>query len=333
MKFRHFGEFRFIDSIAPLCVFRDSGLIQGIGDDCAIIDFNSDNYLLITTDMMVERVHFNRDWILPQLLGAKALSTNVSDIAACGGVPQDAFISIAVPDSLDVEYVQDLYTGMAEVAKPNLINIMGGDTTGSKTDLVINVALTGRVPKGQALLRSGARAGDLIVVTGPLGESAAGLELLSSDIEQDSAMRNQLIDAHLKPRGHVAQGRILAESGYCTAAIDVSDGLSSDLEHICKQSGVGALIHAEKLPMSTALVHASELLDKDVLEFIVNGGEDYVLLAALDPEGFSNVEMRFHSQGLEIWTIGVFIETPGIQLIDTNDDSREIIPRGWDHFR
>ncbi|MEW6114381.1 MAG: thiamine-phosphate kinase, partial [Thermodesulfobacteriota bacterium] len=178
MKLKEIGEFGFIDRIAPLGNIRAEGVVKGIGDDCAVVSIDGPDYLLVTTDLLVERVHFLMDWAPAEVIGRKALAVNLSDIAACGGLPLDAFISLAIPEGLDVEWLDGLYQGMRGLADSFRVNLLGGDTTGSKSDLVINVAVTGRVPRNEVLFRHTAREGDVIAITGPLGESAAGLDIL-----------------------------------------------------------------------------------------------------------------------------------------------------------
>ncbi len=333
MNLREIGEFGFIDRIKPLGVMRPEGVVKGIGDDCAVIDVRGPEYLLVTTDLMVERVHFHLDWASSEVIGAKALMSNLSDIAACGGRPRDAFISLAIPNRVDVEWLDGLYRGMADVARGYEVNLLGGDTTGSKNDLVINLAVTGLVPRDEVLFRHTAKAGDMIVLTGPVGASGAGCEILLTSPQLPSFLADSLIRAHLEPRAHVKQGRLLAQSGACTAAIDVSDGLSSDLWHVCHDSGIGAIIHEERLPIGSELVQAAAALGRDPLKWVLDGGEDYVLLAAVRPEMAAHLGEVFASAGSQFFPIGEFVASRSMEILRRDGTRQNISPRGWDHFR
>ena len=332
MNIKDIGEFGFIRRIAPLGVIRSEGVIKGIGDDCAVISLDDKRCLLVTTDLLVERVHFLVEWASPEVLGAKSLAVNLSDIAACGGTPQDAFISLAVPERIEVEWLERFYRGMAEHAAQYGVNLLGGDTTGSKSDLVINVAVTGIVPRDEVLFRHTAKAGDVIVITGPLGRSGAGLQLLLEPREISPEVKDPLVKAHLEPRPHLEEGRFLAASGACTAAIDVSDGLSSDLWHLCEESGIGAVIHEDKLPLSGDLSRCGELARKDPLLWVLNGGEDYVLLAAIKPHLLDDLQQQAHKQGFTLREIGRFVKGSRMELVRTDRSRRMFAAGGWDHF-
>lgn len=281
----------------------------------------------------MEKVHFLLEWASPDVIGSKSLAVNLSDIAACGGRPLDAFISIAVPEYIDIEWLDSFYRGMSETAREFQVNLLGGDTTGSKGHLVINVALTGMVPADQVLLRHTARVGDVIVLTGRTGESAAGAELLLSHQSLPEAVTLPLIQAHLRPRPHVREGRFLAQSAACTAAIDVSDGLSSDLGHICRDSGVGAVIYEEKIPQSPPLLLAAEALGKDPMKWILHGGEDYVLLATVKLENLQELLRSAVEERISITPIGATNDTGRMEFIHSDGSKSEIIAGGWNHFR
>lgn len=336
MKLKEIGEFGFIDRVAPLGIIRSQGVVKGIGDDCAVISLGESEYLLVTTDMMVERVHFLVETTTADALGAKALATNISDIAACGGVPRDAFISLAIPDSVQVEWLDDFYAGMASLARDYEVNLLGGDTTASKSDLVINIALTGTVPGEQVLFRHTARPGDLVVLTGPTGESGAGCQILLS-FPTPPTLSSETIEtltrAHLQPRPHVPEGRLLAQSGACTAAIDVSDGLSSDLGHICQDSGIGAVLYEESIPVTADLRAAADALGKDPLDWILNGGEDYVLLAAVKPQMWLQLAEKAAQNGMTFYCVGEFARGSGMELEARDGIRRPIGKLGWNHFR
>ena len=332
MNLKEIGEFGFIRRIAPLGDIRSEGVIKGIGDDCAVIALEGDRCQLVTTDLLVERVHFLLEWSSPEVLGAKSLAVNLSDIAACGGTPQDAFISVAVPDRIEVEWLEAFYRGMADHAQRFGVNLLGGDTTGSRSDLVINVAVTGIVSRNEVLCRHTARAGDAIVITGPLGESGAGLHMLLQPVDIPPEVKTPLVKAHLEPQPHVNEGRFLASSGACTAAIDVSDGLSSDLWHLCEDSGIGAVIYEDKLPVSEELSRAGEVTGTDPLHWVLNGGEDYVLLAAIKPDMLQGLQSQARENGIILQEIGRFVEGDRMELVRTDGSRHDISAGGWDHF-
>lgn len=332
MRLKDIGEFGFIRRIAPMGEIRSEGVIKGIGDDCAVVDVGGPDYLLVTTDLMVERVHFMRDWASPETVGAKAVAINLSDIAACGGQPRDAFVSIAIPQDVELDWLDGLYRGMTECSRDYGVNVLGGDTTGSKTDMVINIALTGTVPRDQVLLRHTASPGDVVLLTGPTGESGAGCEILLSGSDLPSEVSAPLIRSHVAPRPHIKEGRLLAESRACTAAIDVSDGISSDLGHLCEDSGIGAVIYEEKLPMNPFLVRAAEALGKDPLDWILHGGEDYVLLAAIRADRLGSLIAKAQSMGCTLYPIGEFVANPGMILRIRDGRDVKLASGGWNHF-
>ncbi|MBD3397530.1 thiamine-phosphate kinase, partial [Candidatus Micrarchaeota archaeon] len=293
MKLSDIGEFGFIDRIEPLSIVRKAGVIKGIGDDCAVIDMEGEDYLLVTTDLLVERVHYMMDWAGPRVIGEKALAVNLSDIAACGGTPMDAFISLAIPSDITIEWLDGLYEGMASLGRKYNCNLLGGDTTGSVSDLIINITVTGRVNKNKVLYRHTAQPGDIIIVTGPLGASAAGLDLLLKDNREARDLFPQLTETHLSPRPHLEEARILADSGFCRAAIDMSDGLSSDLAHICEASEVGAVLEQSLFPVAESLTDAGEYLGKDPMDWALHGGEVYALLATIDEKALDELRQAF----------------------------------------
>jgi len=333
MKLKDIGEFGFIDRIAPGGAIRSRGVVKGIGDDCAVIDIAGPDYLLVTTDLLVEKVHFLMEWAPAETFGAKALAVNLSDIAACGGRAEDAFVSIAVPEHVNLEWLEGLYRGMSDLARQYNVNLLGGDTTSSRGDMVINVALTGLVPREEVMFRHTARPGNVIAVTGYLGESRAGLELLLSSRDLPSDIAEPLKRAHLAPRPHLSEGRSLASSRACTAAIDVSDGLSSDLWHLCADSGIAAVLQEGAIPVSDALARAGDLLGIDPLKWIIRGGEDYVLLVALEADAVKNLKQTADAEGWMLVPIGEFVEGRGMRIIRRDGSTESFGPTGWDHFR
>lgn len=333
MKLTELGEFAFIDRITPGCEASDPRrVIRGIGDDAAVIA-GGDGLLLVTTDMLVERVHFLRGTISYRQLGYKALAVNLSDIAAMGGVPREAFIAIAIPPTVAVEELDELYDGMKTLAHSTGVNLVGGDTTGSKADLCLSIAVTGSVPTDQVLYRSGARAGDRILVTGTLGDSAGGLTLILEGPKLPGDVERTLLAAHYLPELYLAEARLLAASGAAHAAIDLSDGLASDLRHVCKASGVGAIVDEDSLPLSEALRQLCAATGHDLLRLALGGGEDYRLLVTVDPSRVGELQALIAERtGRTLFDVGEIVAGKSIRLRSRDGSCRELELTGFDHF-
>jgi thiamine-monophosphate kinase len=333
MKLSELGEFAFIDRITPGCQAADQSRVRrGIGDDAAVIECGSD-LLLVTTDMLIERVHFLRGTISYRQLGYKALAVNLSDIAAMGGVPHEAFISIAIPPTVSVEDLDELYHGIKALASDSGVNVLGGDTTGSKADLCLNLVVTGSVPRGQVLYRTGARAGDRILVSGTLGDSAGGLTVLLERPEIPSETARFLLEAHYLPELYLTESRILAASGAAHAAIDLSDGLASDLRHVCRGSGVGAVVEVPSLPLSVPLRQLCAATGHDLLRLALGGGEDYRLLIAVDPGRVDELQSTVAERtGRTLFDIGEFVAGEEIRLRHADGTCGPLELSGFDHF-
>ncbi|MCK4336756.1 MAG: thiamine-phosphate kinase [Candidatus Aminicenantes bacterium] len=334
MKLKDIGEFGFIDRVKPLCQVTKKGIIKAIGDDCAVYKGGGeDRAVLFTTDMLVENVHFLLDRITPFELGYKTLAVNLSDIAAMGGKPLNAFLSIAVPERITVKFLDELYAGIMSLGRRYHVNVLGGDTTGSKNDLVLNIALTGEAEESSLLYRGGAQAGDKIYVNGYLGESAAGLEVLIKDVDLDETVKRYLVKTHLLPEVYIAEGAFLAETGDVTSCIDVSDGISSDLGHICRESGCGALLYEKDLPVSDELKVFAETTKKKPLDIILSGGEDYKLLFTVRNNKSDALENIFKNKfGRPLFCLGEIMTGKDIFLRNRGGEEQLIKPSGWDHF-
>lgn len=326
MTLADLGERGFIERIAPGCLVDAERVIVGIGDDCAVIraDADHDRVSLVTTDMLVEQVHFLRDAITPRQLGAKALAVNLSDIAAMGGQPHDAFISLAIPPGLTLEYLDELYAGLKGMAARHGVNISGGDTTAARGDLVINVALTGEAGRRKVLLRSGARPGDRIYVTGNLGDSAAGLHAVLHGHTRDDETAAELVRRHHEPVPHLEQGQRIAATGLAHAMIDLSDGLVADLGHICDQSRVGCALEAAHLPLSPELERYCAAHHLDPIELALAGGEDYVLLFTADPGIIAQIDAV---------DIGEIVTADSRTMTRNGTGPAPLGHTGWDHLR
>jgi thiamine-monophosphate kinase len=334
MGIHDIGEFGFIDRIREGCLIRPERVVKAIGDDAAAFETSSGQLGLITTDMLVDRIHFLREAIAGDDLGYKSLAVNLSDIAAMGGIAREAFVSIAIPENCDLDYLDQLYRGMKRLAEKYGVNILGGDTTASKTDLIINVAVFGAAPPDQILYRSGALPGDTVFCTGCLGDSRAGLEMILNSVPAENRWQERLREAHLRPEPHLREGRFLASSPGVHSAIDVSDGLSSDIGHLLEESGVGARLSAADIPLSVELKKYCAASGSDPVTTALSGGEDYVLLGTCAADQAAGLQARFEKEfDRPLFYIGEI--TAGRDPLLTLPDGRvmPIAKKGWDHFK
>jgi thiamine-monophosphate kinase len=290
-------------------------VIQGIGDDCAVLRIPRGHEVLVTTDFSLEGVHFRREWHSPQSVGHRCLTRGLSDIAAMGGKPIAAFLSLALPRSLPQSWVDKFIRGLLSLAKRFDVQLAGGDTAGSPGKILADIIVVGSVPTGKAVLRSGARPGDRIFVSGSLGGSAATVRQMMS-----GGKLNPLnFTAHFFPQPRIALGSQLREKSIASAMIDVSDGLSTDLTHLCDESGVGAEISADAIPVAT--------VGKVVvnLDLALHGGEDYELLfTARQP-----VPNRI--AGVPLTEIGRVTRKKGIFLI-SGQRRKRLTAKGFEHL-
>lgn len=309
-------------------------LLKGIGDDCAVLRKEADDCLLLTTDTLVQGVHFDLAWHSPYLLGRKSASVNLSDIAAMGGRPYACLLSIGFPEKIPA-WIDDFMQGFISVLQLHDTLLVGGDTVMTRNDCIFSVTLLGQANRKQICYRSGAQPGDMIWVSGSLGNAAAGLALCRKGFHmQDSSGRwQQLIKAHLDPEALIELGNILASSGLVHAMMDISDGLATDLAHLCRESNVGAEIDQPLLPVSKHLKDAAAELDTAPYDWVLRGGEDYQLLFTTKESDAQKLRQIVAEQtGQEIFTIGHIVEGQGVYLC--NDDKRqEISFQGYEHFR
>ena len=334
MTLKQIGEFGFIRKISPGCLVQPRHIIKSIGDDAAAFTTDPDNVSLITTDLLVERIHFLRNAISGYELGYKSLAVNLSDIAAMGGEAREAFVSIAIPEGCELAYLEDIYSGMKNLARKFEVNILGGDTTASKIDLIINVAVHGTIARDEIMCRDAARPGDVIFSTGFLGDSKAGLHLILNNLPADSDDLQYLIRAHLMPEPHLQEGRFLARQPGIRAAIDTSDGLSSDIGHIVEQSGVGATLYADQMPISRELNSFCRQFNFDPVEYALSGGEDYTLLVTVSPDKAQTVAGDFQQQfNRKLFQIGVINADYRLEIIYPDKTSRTVGSTGWNHFK
>lgn len=325
MRLAELGEFGLIDRIAGR-VPRQAGVRIGIGDDAAALEPTPGCVSLVTTDMLLAGVHFDLALCDPVTLGRKSLAVNLSDIAAMGGRPRHCLLSLAVPRDLPVEFLDRLTTGFLEVAAEFDVALVGGDTCASLGGLVISVTVMGEQRPERVVSRSGARRGDLIFVTGTLGDSALGLKLLRAGERGGAAVLR-----HLDPTPRVREGLALAEAGLPTAMIDVSDGLLADLGHILDLSGVGAGVELARLPLSPAFTAQMPGLGNDPFLLPLAGGEDYELLFTAPPDRKDAVTEALAPLGTAVSVIGE-ITVAGLRVVGADGSDYPVAARGFNHF-
>ena len=276
------GEFDLVRLLQAQVAQPDRQVFKGIGDDTAILKTSATEWTLITTDLLAEGVHFDPATSTFEDIGYRASVANLSDIAAMGGTPRFMVVAIAIPSTCSTDQIQRLYRGIMQAARPYRVCLVGGDTSASRHGLFLSITLTGVVKPGRALLRSGARVGDRIYVTGTLGDSLAGLRLLSKKqprvVDLRPAQARFLVARHHRPSPRIGEGQWLVKHGFATAAIDLSDGLTGDLRHLCDESGVGAEINEGSIPLSPACRAYAVGRRLDAQQIALQGGEDYELL-------------------------------------------------------
>ncbi len=339
MRMSASGEFELIARLTADLATR-SDVVHGVGDDCAVLDMGGPTLLLATCDSQVEGVHFTRHASHPSDIGRKALAINLSDIAAMGGEPRYALISLLLPAHFPQDELDAIYAGLRAEAETYATALVGGNIsgTGQSTQLVIDITLLGSVERGRVLTRGGARAGDLICVTGGLGDSAAGLyTFLHPTLEYQAHALEYVRAIHTAPRPRVAEGRVLGRFGpeVVTALLDVSDGLSGDLGHLCERSGVGAQIDLARLPLSLALRTIAADAATDPLLWALHGGEDYELLFSVAPgQEETVIEAVRQETGTQVTVIGTIVEaSEGMQALYPDGHQEALTAQSWDHLR
>lgn len=332
MKLKEIGEFGFIERFKPAFDHLIAKGTTGIGDDCSIMPTGEGRNLLVTTDLLIEGVHFLREAITPYQLGIKSLAVSLSDIAAMGGKPVGSFLSVAIPSDVDVEYLDSFMEGYHQLSNLHKTPLLGGDTTKSLQHLAINVCAIGECPKGRAKLRSSAKPGDLICVTGSLGSSAAGLQALLQGIKKDDDVRS-LIEGHHQPDVRVNEGLLLAGTAGVNAMMDISDGIASDLLHILKASGCGATVDIDKLPISETMSKVAISCGWNKYQLAATGGEDYELLLTISPEYYNEVSTAFSAAfNIPLTAIGKIVAgAPTISWRFNGRPTNESL-HGFNHF-
>ena len=332
------GEFGLIDKINQRVVLQHASTLKGIGDDAAVVDGESDHKKLICTDMLLEGVHFDLSYMPLAHLGYKAVTVNVSDIAAMNGIPKQMTISLGLSNRMSVEAVEALYEGIHAAAKDYQIDIVGGDTTSSRSGLVISITLIGESASDNIVYRNGAKEGDILCLSGDIGGAYMGLQILEREKEVfkvDPNMQPQLdkysyiVGRQLRPKARMDIIYELRDLGILpTSMIDISDGLASEIFHLCKQSQKGVCIYEDKLPIEKQTFETAAEFSMDPNTAALNGGEDYELLFTIDQKDFEKI--KNHD---DITTIG-YIHAPdlGKVMITNNKSTIELTAQGWIHF-
>ena len=322
-------------------VFPDpSSLSCGIGDDAAVIKQLTGRDTVITTDLLVEESDFRRDSTQPRLLGHKALAVSLSDIAAMGAQPRWALLSIGIPlDIWDSDFVDQLYEGFFALAERYDVRLIGGDVSRTPEKIVIDSIVLGECRSGYAVARAGAKPGDHLFVTGLLGASAAGLRLMERGArlqklgasDDDSRSIEQLLLRQLRPEPRVGWGLVLGQEGLASSMIDLSDGLSSDLHHLCQESRVGAVIESAQIPVDPLVAELAGRRALDPLILALNGGEDFELLFTVSPENISKLPTKV--DGVSITQIGQIKKASEGVCVAEGSRVWSLKSGGWDHFK
>jgi len=332
-KLKDIGELDLIKGLAERFTSSGPDVLKGIGDDCAVLRAGNEA-LLLTTDILVEGVHFLRDDLDPASLARKLLAISLSDIAAMGGRSKAGLLAVALPPDTDTKFWESFAGALIEEFKPREIDLLGGDTSSSTGPLVFNLILLGRADPERILYRSTAREGDLVFVSRPLGDAAAGLALQAHpEIKINQAAYKYLRAALEEPQAEEELGPLLAESGLVTSMIDVSDGLAADLRHLTEASSLGAEILADRLPFSEEAKDLAAVLDRDPAEWALSGGEDYALLFTVPPSNAGNLRHLIRDRlDREIWQVARMLAEPGLFYL-SKGQSRPLTSRGYEHFR
>ncbi len=336
MDLAEIGEFGLIKRVRRHFARNKESIVIGIGDDAAAVRVPNSRLLLLTSDLLIEDVHFNLSYSSFFQIGRKALTANISDIAAMGGIPLYTLVSLAIPKKYRVEDIEHLYKGMMDLSLRLNISLVGGDTSYSRKDFFLSVSLIGQVEEDIILRRSGAKVGDCIFVTGTLGDSAAGLELLKGGLKpraRDKVL-SYLVRRHLEPDPRLREGRFIATNRLATSMIDISDGLAIDLHHICEESRVGAEIFEERIPISDKIKRARTHLRRNPLFYALGGGEDYELLFTADRRRKEEILRLCKKNGFNVSYIGNIVSSKkGMTIIGPNGKRRKLEMMGYEHFK
>jgi len=329
------GEQGLIERIAKnFAVGAGDNLALGIGDDAALIDIPGGVQLVCTTDMLVEGVHFRSDWSDPYSVGWKAAAVNLSDIAAMGADPTYAFLSIGFTPDTSLEHLDRIFDGFVDCLTRYESRLAGGDTNSDPERMVLSVTQLGTIRRGDALRRDAARVGDILLVTGSLGGSAAGLALLTEcGVARAEKIDKDLVTLHRRPQPRIVAARAAVATGKVRSAMDLSDGLLIDARKLCAACGAGLRIDTASLPIADSVRRAAAQIDRDPIQLALTGGEDYELLMAVDPAAVDDVVKALGDVGVPLTPVGEIVRA-GCRVVAPNgEDDLEIAVAGWDHFQ
>jgi thiamine-monophosphate kinase len=333
------GEFGLIDHLTKNFKIKQKSTVKGIGDDAAVISCDSKKEIVVSTDFLLEGVHFDLSYVPLKHLGYKAVIVNLSDVYAMNADPTQITVSVAVSNRFPVEALEELYAGITAAAKIYNVDVVGGDTTSSTTGLMISITALGTVDKSKAVYRSGAKENDLLVVTGDLGAAYMGLQVLEREKEvfkvnpnsqPDLEPYSYLVERQLKPEARKDISGLLKELDVKpTSMIDISDGLSSEIIHICKNSKVGCNLFEEKIPLDPQVISTCEEFNLDSTTIALSGGEDYELLFTIKTEDYPKIKANPH-----LSVIGhITDEKEGIHLISRVGTKIPLVARGWNALK
>jgi thiamine-monophosphate kinase len=336
-------EFDLIHALHQRHSRRTPSVIRGIGDDAAVITSRAGRWTVLTTDLLTEGVHFDLRTATMADTGFRAAAANLSDIAAMGATPQYLLAALAIPRTGSSRQVHQLYRGMMAACRPHRVRLIGGDTSGSCGGWFLSLTLIGMVLPRKALFRSGARSGDCLYVTGTIGDALAGLRLLNESSANakrysrtatlSARHRQFLIGRHLRPTARVAEGQWLSTHRFATSAIDISDGLSGDLRHICEESHVGVNLDLGALPLSPACRAYAASRKLDPVDLALTGGEDYELLFTISPRHRSRLERTALKRGFSLTCIGeIHPHRFGIQTLSSHGLRHRLANTSYEHF-
>ena len=328
MELKELGEFGLIDLIRRKVYTKDKRVVLNIGDDAAVLKCSPGKLLIFTTDTLMERVHFDLRYFSFKDIGWKSMATNLSDIAAMGGIPLAGLVSLGLPKRIKEEQVLELYSGMENLSSRFKCPIVGGDIFSSPQGLVVTISLLGEVEKNLFKPRGGARVGDLIYVTGDLGEAETGLRIL----RKSNKKKKSITKKHLTPCPRITESRLLIKNLKISSMIDISDGLSSDLHHICEESKKGALIYAEKIPISQRIMEVCRPLKIPPLNLALSSGEEYELLFTLSPGQEKKIEKMTKGK-FKVTLIGeIRQKEEGVEILDLDGRIKDLKKTGYTHF-
>ena len=338
MRLNQLGEFALLGRIQRRVSSLPRSIPIGIGDDAAVLRATSGRDLIITKDLLVEGIDFHLGYGLSLFqIGKKALAVNLSDIASMGALPRAFLVGIAVPGSLTTRAMDQIYSGMLSLARKHRVSLIGGDLSASQKGLFISVTVLGETVSGCAVTRAGARIGDRIYVTGTLGDSRAGLEILeqkgSRKRSKGSGPESRLIRRHCSPSPRIEMGQGLVRKKWATSMIDLSDGLASDLRHLCRASRVGANLEVARLPLSSALRAYAHRTGRSASEYALRGGEDFELLFTVRKDRIAAFAVAVKRNKWPVTSIGRIVSAVDrITLTGVNGEESTLKLRGYEHF-